>query len=168
MGLRGPRPKPTALKVLEGNPGKQKLNKDEPVFTSPKKTPSPYTWLLKEAKKEWKNLAPTLIAMGVLTDVDLDAFAAMCQNYAYYVEVDRKITKMGKEAEGVYLLQQAESGYLSPHPLLSLRTKYYETWRKSLSDFGLTPATRSRITSGQESGTHAHDDDIASLLSKGM
>ena len=167
MGLRGPQPKPTAMKMLEGNPGHQKLNDKEPTFDVPKKMPSPPTWLLKEAKKEWKKLAPTLIAMGVLTEMDLDAFGAMCQNYAYYVEVDKKITKMGKSDEGVYFLQQAESGYLSPHPYLSLRAKYYDLWRKSLSDFGLTPATRSRIVAGGGSGTSA-EDDIAGLLTKGM
>ena len=166
MGLRGPQPKPTMLKVLEGNPGKQKLNDREPVFETPKKTPSPPTWLLKEAKKEWKKLAPALIAMGVLTEMDLDAFAALCQNYAYYVEIDKKITEMGKKTEGVYVLQQAESGYLSPHPYLSLRTKYYETWRKSLSDFGLTPATRSRIVMSKAGGGDA--DDIEGLLTKGL
>lgn len=166
MGLRGPQPKPTALKVLEGNPGKQKLNDKEPVYKAPDKTLKPPTWLLKEAKKEWKKLAPTLIAMGVLTEVDIDAFAAMCQNYAYYLEVDRKITEEGKKSDGVYFLQKAESGYLSPHPYLSLRTKYYETWRKSLSDFGLTPATRNRIAAAQAGGSD--DDDFENLLTKGM
>jgi hypothetical protein len=30
MGKRGPSPKPTSLKVLQGNPGKRKINKSEP------------------------------------------------------------------------------------------------------------------------------------------
>lgn len=30
MATRGRKPKPTALKVLEGNPGKRPLNKNEP------------------------------------------------------------------------------------------------------------------------------------------
>ena len=29
--MAGRKPKPTAMKNLEGNPGKRKLNKDEPV-----------------------------------------------------------------------------------------------------------------------------------------
>jgi phage terminase small subunit len=33
MGLRGPAPKPTAIKRLEGNPGKRKLNEMEPKMT---------------------------------------------------------------------------------------------------------------------------------------
>ncbi|MEQ8198694.1 MAG: phage terminase small subunit P27 family, partial [Clostridiaceae bacterium] len=30
MAQRGRKPKPTAIKVLEGNPGKRPLNKNEP------------------------------------------------------------------------------------------------------------------------------------------
>lgn len=168
MGARGPAPKPTALKRLEGNPGKQKLNDFEPAYNLPGFTPKPPSWLLKEAKKEWKKLAPTLIAAGVLTIPDLDAFAALCQNYAYYVEIDRKITADGKKTEGVYFLQEAESGYLSPHPYLSLRSRYYETWRRALADFGLTPASRSKIVAAQGSGGSGGDDDVEALLSKGL
>lgn len=166
MGARGPAPKPTAWKKLEGNPGKQKLNEFEPVFATPPKTPSPPTWLLKEAKKEWKKLAPTLIAAGVLTNADLDAFAALCQNYALYIETDKKITESGKNAEGVYQLQQADSGYLSIHPMLSLRSKYFEQWRRSLGDFGLTPASRNKIATAQAGGEAA--DGVEALLSKGL
>ena len=65
MATRGRKPKPTALKVLEGNPGKRPLNDREPV--PPKGTLKCPAWLLPEAKKEWKRLAPALEAMGVLT-----------------------------------------------------------------------------------------------------
>lgn len=65
MATRGRKPKPTAIKLLEGNPGKHPLNEYEPV--PPKATVKCPSWLLPEAKKEWKRLAPSLEAMGVLT-----------------------------------------------------------------------------------------------------
>ena len=47
----GRKPKPTAIKELEGNPGKRKLNKKEP---KPEKgMPVCPEWLLPEAKAEW-------------------------------------------------------------------------------------------------------------------
>ena len=49
MATRGRKPKPTALKVLEGNPGKRPLNDREPV--PPKGTLKCPAWLLPEAKK---------------------------------------------------------------------------------------------------------------------
>ena len=73
MATRGRKPKPTAMKELEGNPGKHPLNASEPK--PKKKAPACPKWLEPEAKKEWKRLAPSLEAMGVLTQADLTAFA---------------------------------------------------------------------------------------------
>ena len=51
MATRGRKPTPTAIKELEGNPGKRPLNKNEPKPT--KKAPPCPKWLEPEAKKEW-------------------------------------------------------------------------------------------------------------------
>ena len=73
MATRGRKPTPTAIKELEGNPGKRPLNQNEP---KPKKTaPSCPKWLDKEAKKEWRRLAAKMEQMGVLSEVDMAAFA---------------------------------------------------------------------------------------------
>lgn len=81
MATRGRKPLPTALKELEGDRGKGRrpLNKDEP--TPPQDNVKCPAWLMPEAKKEWKRLAPSLIAMGVLTEHDMEAFAGYCQAY---------------------------------------------------------------------------------------
>ena len=49
MATRGRKPKPTALKALEGNPGKRPLNEHEPM--PPKATLRCPAWLEAEAKK---------------------------------------------------------------------------------------------------------------------
>lgn len=49
MATRGRKPKPTAMKELEGNPGKHPLNTSEPKPT--KKAPACPKWLEPEAKK---------------------------------------------------------------------------------------------------------------------
>ena len=48
MAQRGRKPKPTAVKVLEGNPGKRSLNTNEPKPV--KKAPRCPAWLEDEAK----------------------------------------------------------------------------------------------------------------------
>ena len=55
MATRGRKPTPTAVKELEGNPGKRPLNAKEPKPA--KKAPSCPKWLEPEAKKEWRRLA---------------------------------------------------------------------------------------------------------------
>ena len=61
MAKRGRKPKPTALKKLEGNPGKRPLNELEPMpQVTMLRCPN---WLEPEAKKEWRRLAPVLIGL---------------------------------------------------------------------------------------------------------
>lgn len=168
MGARGPQPKPTQLKVLEGNPGKQKLNENEPKPKMLDTIPQPPKRLMKAAKEEWKRLAPTMVASGLLTTVDLSAFAELCQNYAYYLAVDKEICKTTEE-KGPLMLQTSTTGYTQVHPLISMRKQYYDTWHRGLSDFGLTPASRSRIIAGSTSGNTSKgrtdaDDGMERLL----
>jgi len=105
MATRGRKPKPTALKVLEGNPGKRPLNENEPV--PPKGSIKCPTWLLPEAKKEWKRLAPPLEAMGVLTIADISAFEGYCQAYScIYNQSCRRISApafAAKRGRGCFL-----------------------------------------------------------------
>ena len=69
MAQRGRKPKPTAVKVLEGNPGKRSLNTGEPK--PEKKAPRCPAWLEDEAKKEWRRMAKQLEHLGILTEIVL-------------------------------------------------------------------------------------------------
>ena len=61
--MAGRKPKPTAVKKLEGNPGKRKLNTKEP--NPGKRMPDCPAWLLPEAKTEWIRLSEKLNQMDV-------------------------------------------------------------------------------------------------------
>ena len=93
MATRGRKPTPTAIKELEGNPGKRKLNENEPK--PERKAPACPKWLDKDARKEWHRLAKKMEAIGVLTEVDMAAFAAYCQSYARWKEAEEFITEHG-------------------------------------------------------------------------
>jgi len=80
MTIPGRKPKPTKLKIIEGNPGKRPLNENEPIPQSI--APECPDWLSDDAKKEWKRLAPELERLGLLTVLDMAAFAGYCQSYA--------------------------------------------------------------------------------------
>ena len=68
--------KPTALKVVEGNPGKRPLNEAEPE-TVPA-SGDPPAWLQENGRKVWEELAPVALEMGVLTKADEELFAHAC------------------------------------------------------------------------------------------
>ena len=96
MAIRGRKPTPTAIKMLEGNPGKRPMNGSEPKPL--KKAPSCPKWLELEAKREWRRLAKQMESIGILTDVDMAAFAGYCQAYARWKEAEEKAIDAEKKA----------------------------------------------------------------------
>ena len=136
MAMRGRKPKPTALKILEGNPGKRPLNDKEPKPEN--KAPRCPSWLEPEAKKEWKRMAKTLETLGVLTQVDKAAFAGYCQAYARWREAEEFLSKHGT-------IFKTPSGYIQQVPQVSIARNYLQTMKDFCSEFGLTPAARTRI-----------------------
>jgi hypothetical protein len=73
-------PKPTKLKLLQGNPGKRKLPKGEP---EPEllggDVPAPEWLTCKHARAVWVELAPMLAGMGVFTVADTRALGQLCR-----------------------------------------------------------------------------------------
>ncbi|WP_213950384.1 phage terminase small subunit P27 family [Tepidanaerobacter syntrophicus] len=153
MAMRGRKPKPTALKVLEGNPGKRPLNDKEPQ--PEKKAPRCPSWLEPEAKKEWKRMAKTLEAMGVLTQVDRTAFEGYCQAYARWKEAEEFLSKHGT-------IFKTPSGYIQQVPQVSIAQTYLKVMKDFCSEFGLTPAARTRIKVDTEAVNS--DDPMEKLL----
>ena len=68
--MAGRKPKPTAIKKLEGNPGKRKLNTKEPIPV--KGMPTCPEWLLPEAKKEWDRLADLMNQMNAESELNFN------------------------------------------------------------------------------------------------
>lgn len=136
MGMRGPAPKPTALVLLEGNPGKRPINKREP---QPRfKTPTCPDHLDDIAKSEWKRLVRIIRGMKLLTEADYIALANLCQAYSRMVKAERKLAEAG-------LLYKTQSGYVQQSPLISIINASVETITRLCREFGLTPSSRSRI-----------------------
>ena len=163
MATRGRKPTPTALKVLEGNPGKRKLNDNEP--RPDKKAPSCPKWLEPEAKKEWRRLAKKMEQMGVLTEVDMAAFAGYCQAYARWKEAEEFITQHGtivKTPSGYWQQVPQPSGYWQQVPQVSIAQTYLKIMNRFAEQFGLTPSSRSRIIA--DSTGNRSEDEMEALL----
>ena len=155
--MAGRKPKPTAVKKLEGNPGKRKLNTKEPAPA--KGMPDCPEWLLPEAKKEWERLADLMNQMGVLTEVDMAAFAGYCQAYARWKEAEEFITQHGT-------IVKTPSGYWQQVPQVSIAQTYLKIMNKFAEQFGLTPSSRSRIIAS-DGGPADAADEMENLLGGG-
>ena len=91
--MRGRKTIPTARKRLEGNPGKRKLNEDEPKPEH--KMPEKPAFLSGEAGLVWDRFAPDLYRLKLLTAIDGAAFAAACMAYSRWLQAEQEIDKHG-------------------------------------------------------------------------
>jgi P27 family predicted phage terminase small subunit len=133
----GRKPKPTALRKAQGNPGHRPLNHNEPKPTGVPQCP---THLGKVAKAEWRRIAPELIALGLLTKVDRAALAAYCSAWAQWVEAETSVQKFG----AVFRLKNDPDKPVK-NPNVTIANAALDQMRKFLTEFGMTPASRSRI-----------------------
>ena len=93
----GPRPQPTKLKLLRGNPGQRKLPEREPVGT-PGISDQP-DWLEGEAALKWPIVCEQLADLGVLTHVDADVLTVYCVTWAEWKEAHQTIMRAGMLAQ---------------------------------------------------------------------
>ena len=135
--MRGRKPKPTQLKVLEGNPGRRPLNKNEPQPEV--RVPTCPQHLCPSAKAEWKRLALQLFTLGILTTLDRSTLAAYCQSYGRWVEAEQKL----KETPAILKMP---SGYVQQNPWLTIAHKQLELMHKYMSELGLSPVSRGRVS----------------------
>lgn len=132
----GRAPKPTRLKVLEGTFRKDKAPKNEP---SPRPVaPKKPSWLTGAGGRLWKKLAPKLLELGLLTEIDGEALAALCLHYHLMTEAAKSIKK-----EGITTID--ERGLPRKHPLLQVLRDNSTAMKGYLLQFGLTPSARSKI-----------------------
>ena len=67
------------------------------------------------------------------------ALAAYCQSYGRWVEAERKLSETPA-------LLKMPSGYVQQNPWLTIASKQLELMHKYLSEFGLSPVSRSRVS----------------------
>lgn len=152
---RGPLPKPTALKLMAGNPGKRPLNLSDGVNPLIE-IPTPPKHLGRAALKEWRRITPILEDLGLVSGLDLAALALYCQSYGMLVELELAFN--AKVAHGVAQGLSASdavlsasigttpSGYQQQSVLIQLVRSHREEVNRYLAHFGLSPSARARVT----------------------
>jgi P27 family predicted phage terminase small subunit len=135
--MRGRKPKPTAQKLLEGNPGKRPLNTREPALPAAADDIPDEVRSDARALAEWERVAPMLRQSRVLTAADRGALIALCQQWSLYLDARSKVTS---------LVVTARSGYPMPNPYLGVSNKALTHCIKLWAELGCTPSSRSRVS----------------------
>lgn len=137
----GPKPKPTRLKRLAGNPGRRPLNDSKPQFRKPGRMLNVPDYLDDRAADVWRELGKMLLDAGLFTAVDKYALGMFCAAAGRWMEAEVQM----KESGGP-LLRHPESGKLYYNQWYGVANKAWEQARKLFGEFGLTPAERSRLS----------------------
>lgn len=145
MGKRGPKPKPTALKILEGNPSRRALPEFEPTNSLPPEKPSAV--IADElASTEWDRL---LAAMppGIYSALDSSALASYALAWSLLVKSQNEIDQNGIM---ITIYEKAEDGTevirdIKRNPAIAVWRAASQTLIQMTDRLGLSPGTRTKL-----------------------
>ncbi len=141
--MLGPKPKPTRLKLVTGNPGRRPLNDQE---AKPRTViPDPPEILKDEALVEWDRITLLLADVGLIAKLDRAVIAAYCQAWARWVECERQLVTTG-------LIIKAANGFPMYSPYLTAANKALDQVRQLSEQIGLSGSARSRIKASDAPG----------------
>ena len=140
--------KPTQLKIVEGTARKDRMNSKEPkpdVIA-----PVMPGWLSPKAKTAWKELSGVLLEMGVLTVPDRKALELLCDAYGEWRDARAVIEKQGMTYQTT--TQHGDTMYRA-RPEVAMAQNAWSRVMAGLVQFGLTPASRSKVSANDPTPT---------------
>jgi P27 family predicted phage terminase small subunit len=135
MGRRGPARTPTKILEQRGS-WRAKDREGEPDFTP--SVPECPAFLDEVARAEWVRIVPELERQGLITLVDVAALAGYCQCMSRWQAAEKLIQAEGLTIEGSH-------GGTVENPAVKIARESMQLMRQFASEFGLTPASRSRV-----------------------
>jgi P27 family predicted phage terminase small subunit len=148
--MPGPPKKPTALKLVEGTYREDRVAKNEP---RPKVAiPKPPKHMSALALEEWNRIVEELRDNGLMTNLDRAALVTYCEMWANYVTASEKVKKTGG------MVIQTTGGNFMDNPYFSAQKRSAELMHKFLIEFGMTPASRTRISAPLSKNNNEKDD----------
>lgn len=144
MGKRGPKPKPTYLRAIEGDAGRLGINTEEPT---PSGVPECSDHLSDDAKAKWREVMSS-VPPGMITIADAGLLEAYCEAWAAHKDATEQLASQ-RDLFGKRQLT-TESG--KPSPLLRIQREAAATMASLSTRLGLSPADRSGLKLGKPSG----------------
>jgi P27 family predicted phage terminase small subunit len=89
------------------------------------------------AREEWNRIVGELIALGVLRKFDRGTLAIYCHAYAMWAEAIQALQEFGT-------MIKSPNGYPVQSPYVAIVNRQADVMLRIASEFGFTPASRSR------------------------
>jgi P27 family predicted phage terminase small subunit len=134
VGRRGPPPKPSRIRQLEGNPSRRPLNPREPQPTGPARCPN---FLTGAARKEFERVIAAM-PPGLYTSADQQLLTLHALCWTTYRAALALVTRDGLTVAGA-------DGALVAHPQLAVVGRQAELLIRLSDRLGLSPSARARL-----------------------
>lgn len=144
MGQRGPKPLPANVHLLKGNPSKKTASQLRDSVSPEVEIPTPPRHLKGEALKEWRRVSVELEKIGLISKIDRAALAIYCTAWGRYCEAETMLLMSGPNG----MVSTTPNGFEVQSAWLNISNKAMEQCVKYLAEFGMSPASRSRVTPG--------------------
>lgn len=147
LNKRGPAPKPTKMKIVQGTYRADRSAKDELDFDTVKLLPDPPDYFDAKAREVWIKTTRNLQSSKVLTDVDLDLLASYCHQVSMVEMCAKKI-----KSTTLLVKFKNKAGAVNevPNPLIKIYNDALSNCNRLAQQFGLTPSARTRISVPQK------------------
>jgi P27 family predicted phage terminase small subunit len=146
MSIPGPKPKPPALKALEGAP------LDEPTLKPPPQAPTCPGWLDAEAKRQYRRLVRELDKLGIVGAIDQHLLVVWAEAVVHHRRACEAIDRDGVIVEG-------HRGVKTKHPAMQIKRDNAVIIARVAAEFGCSPSSRTRLALPEV------DDELERILS---
>lgn len=138
--------KPAAILKAEGNyrPSRQPKNEVQPTIEVGLTPPND---LNEWGAKYWLDIMSEYVSIGLVTRVDIEALHSCCTWYGLMREAQDIVAAKGLEVEVEKVTPKGDSYTVTEtNPMIAVADKAFKNYIAMCKEFGLTPASRSRIS----------------------
>jgi P27 family predicted phage terminase small subunit len=123
--------------------------------------------LSEAAQRMWERTAPILLKLGTLTIADGAEFAGFCQSYADWLDAQALIAEYGQLVKEPIVNRAGDvvGNRLKKNPACTIASDMKKAMRAFASDFGLSPAARTRVHASP-TDDNSPEDEVDALLNQ--
>lgn len=151
MAKYGPRPKPTPLRIIEGDRA-DRIPESEPA-PRPQLPECPDD-VSDQVREVWDYTVAELDAMGLAFAADRDSLRAYCEAVISHRKACQVLAKSPVLVKGMH-------GNMVRNPALQVQRDGANIIRAFAQEFGLTPSARTRITDNESQAADGEDNPFS-------
>lgn len=163
-------PQPAKLLLLNGV-GDGKDSAGRPVKLPPpfkRAAPNPPTWLSREAKAEWRRVAPALQRLDLVKPEDRATLAGYCQVWARLVDAYKDINKNGLTVRNESTRKDGTSSvWWTKNPAVAVAEQAESRLLQYAGQFGLTPAAERNVSKRDDGRGEFEENPFAGTAAVG-